>query len=153
MREAARALGSPAWARRSLRAGAALGQGAHAIIGRRDGFEDFDEPERNEASTSMGTKYVCAISGKEINKNDQSYRGPMSAAMLAAIRKDCPGFHPKDVIFYISEDLLAHYTDKPLIDKYDVYQHLMDYWSEVMQDDAYLIAADGWKAETYRIII
>ena len=41
---------------------------------------------------------------------------------------------------------------KPLIDKYDVYQHLMDYWAETMQDDCYLIAADGWKAETYRII-
>lgn len=63
-----------------------------------------------------------------------------------------PGFHPKDVIFAISEDLLAHYEGKPLIDKYAVYQHLMDYWAEVMQDDAYLIAADGWKAETYRII-
>ncbi len=35
---------------------------------------------------------------------------------------------------------------------YDVYQHLMDYWAETMQDDCYLIAADGWKAETYRII-
>jgi type I restriction enzyme M protein len=28
----------------------------------------------------------------------------------------------------------------------------MDYWAETMQDDLYLIAADGWKAETYRII-
>lgn len=63
-----------------------------------------------------------------------------------------PGFHPKEIIFEISEHLLAHYAGKPLIDKYDVYQHLMDYWAEVMQDDAYLIAADGWKAETYRII-
>ncbi|TPE46527.1 type I restriction-modification system subunit M [Amaricoccus solimangrovi] len=63
-----------------------------------------------------------------------------------------PGFHPKDVVFEISEDLLAHYTGKPLIDKYDVYQHLMDYWAETMQDDAYLISADGWRAETYRII-
>ena len=45
-----------------------------------------------------------------------------------------------------------HYTDKPLIDPYDIYQHLMDYWAETMQDDCYLIAADGWKAETYRII-
>jgi type I restriction enzyme M protein len=34
----------------------------------------------------------------------------------------------------------------PLIDKYDVYQHLMSYWSEIMQDDAYMIVADGWKA-------
>jgi type I restriction enzyme M protein len=52
----------------------------------------------------------------------------------------------------LAEDLLAHYTDQPLIDRYDVYQHLMDYWAETMQDDCYLIAADGWKAETYRII-
>ena len=28
----------------------------------------------------------------------------------------------------------------------------MDYWAATMQDDLYLIAADGWKAETYRII-
>jgi len=62
------------------------------------------------------------------------------------------GFHPKELIHSFSESLLTAYTDKALISKYDVYQHLMDYWFEVMQDDAYLIAADGWKAETYRII-
>ena len=28
----------------------------------------------------------------------------------------------------------------------------MDYWAETMQDDAYLIADGGWKAETYRVI-
>ena len=28
----------------------------------------------------------------------------------------------------------------------------MDYWAETMQDDCYLIAADGWKAETYRVL-
>ena len=62
------------------------------------------------------------------------------------------GCHPKNVIALLAEELLAHYTEKPLIDKYDVYQHLMDYWSTTMQDDCYLIAADGWKAETYRVI-
>jgi type I restriction enzyme M protein len=62
------------------------------------------------------------------------------------------GFHPKQMIADLSEDVLAHYTSQPLIDKYDVYQHLMDYWAETMQDDCYLIAADGWKAETYRVI-
>ena len=25
----------------------------------------------------------------------------------------------------------------------------MNYWSETMQDDCYLIAANGWKAELY----
>ena len=63
------------------------------------------------------------------------------------------GLHPKDVIFELSENLLAHYTGKSLISKYDVYQHLMDYWAEVMQDDCYIVAADGWKAETYRILV
>ena len=63
-----------------------------------------------------------------------------------------PGMHPKEVIAKLSEDLLAHYVGKPLIDHYDVYQHLMDYWAETMQDDCYQIAVDGWKAETYRVI-
>jgi type I restriction enzyme M protein len=63
------------------------------------------------------------------------------------------GCKPKDVIFELSENLLQQYAGKNLIDKYDVYQHLMNYWAEVMQDDCYLIAADGWKAETYRILV
>lgn len=63
-----------------------------------------------------------------------------------------PGFHPKELIADLSEDLLAHYVGQPLIDIYDVYQHLMDYWAGTMQDDCYLIADDGWKAETTRII-
>ena len=72
-----------------------------------------------------------------------------SAATLKALKPDC---HPKQVIAALAEDLLTHYKDKPLIDTYDIYQHLMDYWVETMQDDCYLIAADGWKAETSRII-
>src|SRR5690242_5677681 len=72
-----------------------------------------------------------------------------SAAVLKALTAAC---HPKEVIGELSESLLAHYAGKPLIDPYDVYQHLMDYWAGTMQDDVYLIAADGWKAETSRII-
>jgi type I restriction enzyme M protein len=63
-----------------------------------------------------------------------------------------PGCHPKLIITEVSEGLLKHYHDRPLIDAYDIYQHLMDYWAETMQDDCYLIAAGGWKAQTYRII-
>ena len=62
------------------------------------------------------------------------------------------GCQPREIIAQLSEGLLAHYADKPLIDPYDVYQHLMDFWAETMQDDCYLIATDGWKAETYRVI-
>ncbi|MBH9579500.1 N-6 DNA methylase [Inhella proteolytica] len=62
------------------------------------------------------------------------------------------GGHPKALIETLSEDLLAGFKDLPLIDAYDVYQHLMDYWAATMQDDVYLIAADGWVAKTSRIL-
>lgn len=62
------------------------------------------------------------------------------------------GCKPKQVIHQVSEDALATYADRPLIDKYDVYQHVMNFWADTMQDDCYLIAADGWNATPYRII-
>src|SRR5690606_14416850 len=57
-----------------------------------------------------------------------------------------PNGHPKEFIEAVSEDLLEAFREAPLVDAYDVYQHLMDYWAEAMQDDAYLIASVGWAA-------
>ena len=54
------------------------------------------------------------------------------------------GTVPRNIVEVLSEDLLARFTGLPLLDRYDVYQKLMDYWDETMQDDVYLIAADGW---------
>ena len=62
------------------------------------------------------------------------------------------GGHPKALIETLAEELLAAFAQAPLLDAYDIYQHLMDYWAETMQDDAYLIAADGWVAKTSRIL-
>jgi type I restriction enzyme M protein len=73
-----------------------------------------------------------------------------SASTLRALQVGC---HPKAVIKALAEDLLGHYVGKPLIDAYDVYQHLMDYWAATLQDDCYLIATDGWKAETTRVLV
>lgn len=58
---------------------------------------------------------------------------------------------PKELIETIAEDLLAVFKTVPLLNEYDVYQHLMDYWGETMQDDCYLIAAEGWVAVPYRL--
>lgn len=65
---------------------------------------------------------------------------------IAYVRTLEKGCHPKQVIYDISENLLRSYTDKKLIDKYHVYEHLMNYWAEIMQDDVYELAADGWEA-------
>jgi len=50
------------------------------------------------------------------------------------------------VIRTLSEDLLARYETLPLVDAYDIYQRLMEFWEEVMQDDVYLLVAEGWAA-------
>ena len=61
---------------------------------------------------------------------------------------------PRDVIDALSEDLLMQFDNLPLLDPYDVYQKLMDYWDEVMQDDVYLVTTDGWvKASQPRNLI
>ena len=82
----------------------------------------------------------------------QAWRAPAATRLKTLAR----GFHPKTLIHELAESLLAHYEHQPgpqaLIDPYAVYQHLMDFWVETMQDDAYLIAEDGWKAQTYRVI-
>ena len=54
--------------------------------------------------------------------------------------------HPKAVIAKLSDGLLSRFADIHLIDKYDVYQHLMNYWEEIMQDDIHIISTDDWNA-------
>lgn len=56
------------------------------------------------------------------------------------------GDNPKTLIEDIAGDLLTKYSSIPLIDKYDIYQCLMSYWEDTMQDDVYAIVFDGWGA-------
>ena len=114
---------------------------------RRPGYLDLAVEKSAINSAIYGhPEFVAFIAG--MNAHFAEWR-KKSAATLKALQAGC---HPKDVIARLSEGLLAHYGGKPLIDPYDVYQLLMDYWAETMQDDCYLIAVDGWKAETTRVI-
>jgi len=56
------------------------------------------------------------------------------------------GDKPKAIIHRISEQLLNQYAEAKLLDKYDIFQILMDYWQEILQDDVYVITQDGWIA-------
>jgi type I restriction enzyme M protein len=64
----------------------------------------------------------------------------------AELRSIAIGDKPKQRIHDISEALLNRYAGMRLLSKYDIYQILMDYWAEVMQDDVYVLAQDGWPA-------
>jgi type I restriction enzyme M protein len=59
---------------------------------------------------------------------------------------------PKRFIHQITEELLKQYHNKDLVDSYNVYQHVMDYWNETLKDDVYLVVEDGWTANIRRIL-
>ena len=56
------------------------------------------------------------------------------------------GTLPKALIDELSEDILATFRNAQLIDAYDVYQHLLNYWEASLQDDVYQISQIGWLA-------
>jgi type I restriction enzyme M protein len=68
------------------------------------------------------------------------------ATQAPILKEIAVGDRPKVLISALAEDLLATFQKAKLLDPYDVYQHLMDYWAETMQDDAYLLVTEGWEA-------
>ncbi len=60
---------------------------------------------------------------------------------LEAINADTK---PNDLITALGDDLLARFKPMPLLDAYDVYEQLMDYWHATMHDDVFLLMNDGW---------
>ena len=61
-----------------------------------------------------------------------------------------PGFAPKKLIEQLGNSLLAVFeVDKSLVEAYDVYDSLMNYWGETMQDDCYMISSGGWTVQLY----
>ena len=58
------------------------------------------------------------------------------------------GIKPKILIEEWSQLLLNQMlADKSLVNAYDVYQRLMEYWAETLQDDCYMISRDAWKLQ------
>lgn len=112
----------------------------------RPGYLQLTRPQAEVKSAILGHPEFQAF---------QTAVATLHARWEQDIRPTMAGFgeggHPKQFIHAVSESLLAAYAHAPLLDAYTVYQHLMDYWAQTMQDDAYLLAADGWKAEPTRI--
>jgi len=113
----------------------------------RAGYHDLLVPAAQLKATIHGhPQFAAFIDG--LKTHFEKWRASASAS-LRQLKRDCL---PKEVIHGHSEALLAHAEGQPLIDPYAIYQHLMDYWAATMQDDCYLIAADGWVAKTTRIL-
>lgn len=61
-----------------------------------------------------------------------------------------PGFAPITLIEQLGNSLLEVFSaDKSLVDAYNVYDCIMNYWGETMQDDCYMISAGDWNVQLY----
>lgn len=92
------------------------------------------------------------IEFRDLQKSNSAIYENWKKQVLPELNGLDKGAKPKILIGTLSESVLNAFKSAKLINPYDVYQHLMNYWNETMQDDVYLIAADGWKAETRRVI-
>ena len=113
----------------------------------RPGYARLKVPVSDVKSAILGYPEFAAFQ-KTVAQHFNDWR---QSATQRLSRFDKDG-HPKALIESLAEDLLTIFRPVPLLDAYGVYQILMDYWAETMQDDAYLIAADGWAAKATRII-
>lgn len=70
--------------------------------------------------------------------------GQWQAQVDAGLRSIDKDLNVKEYISELSSALISAFENIKLIDKYDVYEVLLSYWQETMEDDIYVIAADGY---------
>ncbi|MCX9539635.1 type I restriction-modification system subunit M [Vibrio cholerae] len=109
-------------------------------------FED-DRPGYSKALVEASKVKTTILEHTEFSAFAERSMLPFASWMEeVALQEIQQGDNPKEIIFEISEALLEKYADAELLSRYDVYQILMDYWADVMQDDVYVLVQDDWAA-------
>lgn len=107
----------------------------------RTGYSDLRVPVSDVKTTIFGHAEFAAFN-KNVTLLFQQWRKTNTPRMMHV----AVGDKPKTFITNLSESLLLTFASAPLVDAYDVYQHLLDQWETSMQDDVYLLVQEGWKA-------
>jgi type I restriction enzyme M protein len=120
---------------------------------RRELFADADRPGYSQPKVEASQVKAAIFDHPEFtafNKQVTQLFALWKAANTPLLTGIKIGDRPKLLIEDLSENLLETFRISDaiasLIDPYGVYQHLMDYWAEAMQDDAWMIVSYGWKA-------
>jgi type I restriction enzyme M protein len=116
---------------------------------RRELFTDANRPGYSRLNVDAGqikTRIFAHPEFTAYNEQVTQLFADWVAANKALLTGIQVGDRPKTLIETLSENLLDTFRTAPLIDAYDVYQHLLDYWTETMQDDVWQITHEGWQA-------
>jgi type I restriction enzyme M protein len=106
----------------------------------REGYYELNVPKDQIRDAIFGHQEFLVYKEK-LDKVFQQWREE-NRSILKGIS---PETKAKKFIYSISEKLLEDYSGRLLIDKYDIYQHLLDSWTEIMKDDVYMLIEEGWK--------
>lgn len=111
----------------------------------------FTPSHSGYSNAAIDTNQIVGIIGS--NPEIKQYKDTVNAALnnwkaeYRSVLNDLDSNNnPKELIKLISEDFLSRFAEIPLIDNYDAYQKIMEYWSENMQDDVYMVVTEGWEA-------
>ena len=110
-------------------------------------FEAANRPEYRHLKVDASEVKATIFAHPEFTSFQQSVAAVLEewkTSNTQHLKNIAPGDRPKVLIETIAEELLGAFQNVPLLDAYDVYQCLMDYWEGTMQDDAYLVVDEGW---------
>lgn len=116
---------------------------------RTDLFEDFSDdysrlkPEIDSIKEVISASVDFIAYTQEYNNLYQTWANQSTPTLKNIVL----GTQPKVFIEQLGNSILSQYSQAKLINKYDVYQALMEYWHETMQDDVYIISEIGYQIE------
>jgi type I restriction enzyme M protein len=112
-------------------------------------FAPFNRPGYSTLKVAQADIKKIIFGHREFQSFEQSITKlfeKWKTAQTPVLREIRVGDKPKKLIVALAEELLDTFQKAKLVDPYDVYQHLMDYWAETMQDDSYMLVTEGWTA-------
>ncbi|MBR3482318.1 MAG: type I restriction-modification system subunit M, partial [Neisseriaceae bacterium] len=116
---------------------------------RTDLFEDFSDdysrlkPEIDSIKEVISASVDFIAYTQEYNNLYQTWANQSTPTLKNIVL----GTQPKVFIEQLGNSILSQYSQAKLINKYDVYQALMEYWYDTMQDDVYIISEIGYQIE------
>lgn len=99
------------------------------------------KPSKEVISNTIDSDPSYKSQGAAFSSVLNEWREEIKPKMLAVGK----GSRPKDLIAAWSESLLSKTKGHSgLVNAYDTYDVLLNYWIETMQDDCYMVSNDGW---------
>ena len=99
------------------------------------------KPQKEDINATIGNNPSYKKQGEEFCSVLKGWENDVRPKMMAVKQGD----RPKDLIADWSQSLLDRIMEHSgLVNAYEAYDVLLNYWTDAMQDDCYMVSNDGW---------